>query len=125
MGKKRKIFLDTNAAIYFLEGIKEFEILADYKTFYYSFITEIELLSYSNNDEERQVILKFLKKGKRIDINNNIIYRATEIRATCRLKIPDAIIVASAQNMGADLFTSDEEILKKIGSANVINLLNK
>jgi predicted nucleic acid-binding protein len=123
MGQKRKIFLDTNTVIYFLEGRKEVEILTDLKSFYYSFISEIELHSYTHDINEKSIISKFLKKGKRIDINNKIISLAIEIRRVNRLKVPDAIIVASAQSIGADLYTSDEEILKKINSIQVINLL--
>jgi predicted nucleic acid-binding protein len=122
MGRKRKIFLDTNAVIYYLKGIKGFEVLGNHKTFYYSFMTTIELLSYGD-DESRQIILDFLKKGKRININKKIIAETIEIRRHNRLKIPDAIIVASSKIVGADLFTSDEEILKKIDFLNIFDLL--
>ncbi len=124
MGRKRKIFLDTNAIIYFLRGIEGFEVIGDYKTFYYSFITEIELLSIED-EEQRGVISDFLKKGKRIDINNKIITKTIDIRKRKRLKIPDAIIVSSAKIIQADLFTSDEEILRKIDDLRVINLLKQ
>lgn len=124
MGKKRNIFLDTNAVIYFLEGIMGFEIIGEYRSFFYSFITEIELLAFAD-DEKKQIIINFLKRGKRIAINDKIIKQSIEVRKTVRLKIPDAIIVASAKNVGADFYTSDEEILKKVDFLNVINLLNK
>lgn len=124
MGRKRKVFLDTNAIIYFLEGITGFEVLSDYKIFYYSFITEIELLSIQDKTQT-QIIKNFLKRGKRIDINNKIISHSIKIRKTKKLKIPDAIIAASATNINADLYTSDEEILKKIDNINTINLLKE
>jgi predicted nucleic acid-binding protein len=124
MGKKRKIFLDTNAVIYFLEGIEGFEVIGNFKKFYYSFITEIELLAFSDV-ESRQILMDFLKKGTRININNKIISQAIEIRKTKRLKVPDAIIVASAKSISADLYTSDEEILRKVDFLNVINLLQE
>jgi predicted nucleic acid-binding protein len=124
MGRERKIFLDTNAIIYFLRGIEGFESIGDYKTFYYSFITEIELLSIEE-EECSGVISDFLKKGKRIDINNKIITKTIDIRKRKRLKIPDAIIVSSAKIIQADLFTSDEEILRKIDDLRVINLLRQ
>jgi predicted nucleic acid-binding protein len=40
-------------------------------------------------------------------------------------KVPDAIIVASAKKIKADLFTSDEEIIRKVDDLNIINLLKK
>jgi predicted nucleic acid-binding protein len=121
MGRKRKIFLDTNTVIYFLEGVQEFEFIGDYRTFYYSFITEIELLSFED-EEKRRGILSFLKKGKRINIDKNIISKTIEIRKSHRLKIPDAIIVASAKIINADLYTSDDEIIRKIDFMNIRNL---
>jgi len=124
MGRKGKILLDTNAVVYFLEGRKEFETIGNYSTFYNSFITEIELLSFGDEDR-RKTVSDFLKKGKRIDIDNKIIAGTIEIRRTKRLKVPDAIIVASAQKIKADLFTSDEEIIRKVDDSKIINLLKK
>jgi predicted nucleic acid-binding protein len=124
MGRKRKILLDTNAIIYFLEGVEGFEVIKDYKTFYYSFINEIELLSIEDQ-EKRKSILSFLRNGKRINIDKKIISKTIEIRKRYKLKIPDAIIIASAKIINADLYTSDEEILKKIDFINIHNLLGK
>lgn len=94
------------------------------KSFYYSFITEIELLSHGDEDQ-RKIILNFLKNGKQIAINKKIISKTIELRKEKGLKIPDAIIVASAENIGADLYTSDKEVVKKIDSLNVINFLDR
>lgn len=58
-------------------------------------------------------------------MDNKIIAGTIEIRRTKRLKVPDAIIVASAKKIKADLFTSDEEIIRKVGDLNIINLLKK
>jgi len=122
MGRKRKVFLDTNAIIYFLDGVEKFALLGEYKTFYYSFITEIELLSYEES-EGKKIISQFLKRGKRIDISKKIISKTIEIRRDDGLKLPDAIIVASAKSIGADLYTSDREIIRKIDFIKVINLM--
>ncbi|MCP5105566.1 MAG: type II toxin-antitoxin system VapC family toxin [bacterium] len=124
MGRKRKILLDTNAVVYFLEGREEFETLGNYSTFYYSFITEIELLSFGD-EERRKTISGFLKNGKRVGMDNKIIAGTIEVRKTKRLKVPDAIIVASAKKIKADLFTSDEEIIRKVDDLAIINLLKK
>jgi predicted nucleic acid-binding protein len=124
MGKKRTIFLDTNAVIYFLEGREGFEIIGEYKRFFYSFITEIELLAFAD-DEKKQIIIDFLNRGKRIIPDDKIIKEAIEIRKNARLKVPDAIITASAKRIGADFYSSDQEILRKIDFLNVIDLLKK
>lgn len=124
MGRKGKTLLDTNAVVYFLEGREEFQSIGDYGSFYYSFITEIELLSFGD-EERRKKISEFLKIGKRIDIDNKIIAGTIDVRRKKRLKVPDAIIVSSARIKKVALFTSDEEIIRKVDDLKVINLLKK
>ncbi len=122
MGRKRKIFLDTNAVVYFLGGVPGFEVIGTYSKYFYSFITEIELLSYGD-ERNRMAISKFLKTGKQIGIDSRIIAQTIEIKKNYGLKIPDAIIVASALKMDCDLFTSDKEIVRKIDFLNIHDLL--
>ena len=123
MERKRKILLDTNAIVYFLEGVAGFEVLGTYSKFFYSFITEIELLAYGD-EQRRQMILKFLKNGKHVGIDNTIIANTIAIKRNYGLKIPDAIIVASAQKLDTDLFTSDKEIVRKIDFLTIHDLLD-
>jgi hypothetical protein len=124
MAKAPRIFLDTNTIIYFLKGVDGFEALARFKFFYYSFISRIELFSFGGEQEDK-LISDFLRNGKQININKKIIDRTIEIRKNYQLKLPDAVIVASAQHVGADLYTSDQEILHKIDFLTTINLLQE
>ena len=100
------MLLDTNIVLYLLGGR-----LADplpSGRYFVSVITEIELLSYPNlnSDEERQ-IRNFLSDITVVGIDDNIKELAIILRKNYRLRLPDAIIVATAKSLDAILFTND------------------
>lgn len=76
-------------------------------------ITRMELLSFpSLQTEEKPGIEDFLNKC-RVLLLNEIIERAViDLRKTGSLKLPDAIIVATAQVNGLKLLTLDERLQK-------------
>jgi predicted nucleic acid-binding protein len=105
-----KVFMDTNAILYFLTDKTISVVKAD---FIISFITEIELLSYPNLTQKEEIIIKeFLKNIFILKINEEIIINTIMIRKKYKLKIPDAIIVSSAKYMKTPLVTDDKKILK-------------
>ncbi len=79
-------------------------------------ITEIELLSYPSlsPDEETQ-IRDFLTKITVVGIDNNIKELAITFRKQNRLRLPDAIIAATAQFLNATLFTNDVRLANLTG----------
>jgi predicted nucleic acid-binding protein len=80
---------------------------------YISVITNIELLSFPKITViQAQKISNFLKSFQILPLNNEIEIITILIRRDKLLKIPDAIIVASAVVCGATLFTNDNRILK-------------
>ncbi len=100
------MLLDTNIVLYLLGGR-----LADplpSGRYFVSVISEIELLSYPNlnSDEERQ-IRNFLSDITVVGIDDNIKELAIILRKNYRLRLPDAIIVATAKSLDAILFTND------------------
>ncbi|NOU21942.1 MAG: type II toxin-antitoxin system VapC family toxin [Methyloglobulus sp.] len=104
------IVLDTNAVLYFLAGrLVDPLPLADY---YISVITEIELLSYPllNKDEETEIIA-FLNDVTVLDLTKDVKKSAIYFRRHYRLKLPDALIVATAYSLKATLFTNDIKLL--------------
>lgn len=115
-----KIIIDTNIVIYFLLGHREVE-----KYFYdfdpaFSFISELELLSekdlYPAEQDavkillSKQVIWGYLPAMKDIVI---------DIRSKKRLKLPDAIVAATASYFDIPLVSSD----KSFRNINGLNLL--
>ncbi|MBD2521246.1 type II toxin-antitoxin system VapC family toxin [Nostoc sp. FACHB-133] len=100
------IFLDTNVVLYFLGGRLVNPLPSG--QYFISVITEIELLSYpSLSLKEETQIIDFLNKITVVGIDNNIKKLTIAIRKQYKLRLPDAIIVASAKSLNATLFTND------------------
>jgi len=105
-----KIVLDTNAVLYFLGG-RLAEPLPD-ADFYISVITEIELLSYPHlTVDEENAIRDFLTDVTLVDLTQAIKQAAITFRRQYRFKLPDALIVATADCLNADLLTNDTKLL--------------
>ncbi|MDD5461133.1 MAG: type II toxin-antitoxin system VapC family toxin [Methylococcales bacterium] len=104
------IVLDTNAVLYFLAGrLSEPLPQAD---FYVSVITEIELLSYPLINREYEIEIRdFLNDVTIINLTEKIKQSAIAFRRQYRLKLPDALIVATAYNLNAELFTNHIKLL--------------
>ncbi|MBW4567304.1 MAG: type II toxin-antitoxin system VapC family toxin [Tolypothrix carrinoi HA7290-LM1] len=100
------ILLDTNIVLYFLGGRLVNPLPSG--QYFVSVITEIELLSYPSlsSDEEIQII-DFLNKITVVGIDNNIKNLTIALRKQYKLRLPDAIIAATAQGLNAMLFTND------------------
>ncbi len=78
----------------------------------YSVITEIELLSFAElSQADEQLIRSHLALLHRVALDQSVSAKAIALRRKCRLKTPDAIVVASAETMDAVLLTNDEQLL--------------
>ena len=80
------------------------------KSIFISFITELELLSFKllSNEEERAV-QNFLNASTIVEVNGEIKRQVVEIRKKSRLKLPDAIILATSHFLNLPLFTADKQ----------------
>ena len=108
------ILLDTNVVLYFLGGRLANPLPSG--QYFVSVITEIELLSYpSLTPEEETQIRDFLTKITVVAIDNNIKELAITFRKQYRLRLPDAIIAATAQSLNATLFTNDVRLANLTG----------
>ncbi|ACC79573.1 type II toxin-antitoxin system VapC family toxin [Nostoc punctiforme] len=104
------IFLDTNVVLYFLGGRLVNPLSSG--QYFISVITEIELLSYpSLSLEEETQIVDFLNKIPVVGIDNNIKKLAIAIWKQHKLRLPDAIIAATAKFLNATLFTNDVRLV--------------
>jgi predicted nucleic acid-binding protein len=111
-----RLALDTNAIIDFLKEKPEaFDVLAlvgEHECFV-SVITRLELLKFpaiTNEEEER--ILDFLELVPVLSLNADIEKETIDISRATKLKLPDAIIGATAIVHGAELVTADPHFLK-------------
>ena len=114
------ILADTSLLINFFNGnstAKKFLIEAD---IWISGITEIELLSSSNiTSTEKRLLKDFLKNTIIIDLLPAIKEIAVDLRISKTLKLPDAIIAATAIHKNFPLITYD----KAFGKVPELNLV--
>ncbi len=107
-----RYLLDTNIVLYLLSSENKTESLL-FKKIFISFITELELFSYpSLTDDERESISFFLSKTKIVDIMPVVKSRTIFLRQKYRLKLPDAIICATAWFLKCAFVTNDKKLVK-------------
>ncbi|MFP4100178.1 type II toxin-antitoxin system VapC family toxin [Coleofasciculus sp.] len=100
------ILLDTNVVLYFLGGRLTNPLPSG--QYFVSVITEIELLSYPSLSSDEEVRIRdFLAKITVVELESSIKDLAITFRKQYRLRLPDAIIAATAQVLKATLFTND------------------
>lgn len=88
----------------------------------YSAITRLELLGYpSLKYEEELKINELLKEFTEIAVDSGIIDKAIFIRKVVRIKVPDAIIAATALEKGCSLVTRNVEDFKGIIGLDIID----
>lgn len=107
---KSPILFDTNIALYYLGGRLIDPLPAG--IYYISIISEMELLSYPHlNENEEKQIQSFLSQLLIINIDRSVKKAAIVLRKQYTLKLPDAIIAATAQSLQATLLTNDRQLL--------------
>lgn len=111
-----RYLIDTNIIIYTLRGVKSVVSFMD-KLFnddraeiLYSVVTEAELFSRELDDDIKVAVEDLLSVGEIVDISSAIARKAGEIRAKfnkcgIKVKLPDALIAATAINEDAILVT--------------------
>ena len=96
---------DTNILIDYLNGIQQAQQELDlYEEPCISLITWMEVLTGSQPEEE-DTIREFLIRFRVIPIDKRIAEEAVRIRRERRLRLPDAIIWATARDAGSILVT--------------------
>lgn len=79
----------------------------------YSIITAIEVLSLKGiSSQEETLIRSSLDYLVQVSLDGAIAEKTIQLRQQYRLKVPDAIIVASAWQCGAVLITNDRQLAK-------------
>ncbi|MEK7818342.1 MAG: PIN domain-containing protein [Bacteroidota bacterium] len=82
----------------------------------------MELLSYSNlTKSEERIIKNFLNEIEIVDINTKIKQQTIYFRQNYKLKLPDALIAATAYFKDATLLTFDKR-LQKIKGINILEI---
>jgi len=100
--------LDTNSIIYLLKD----GLTLPFNNYYFSIITEIELLSYKKiTPQEEGIIKQVLTNFNKLYINEDIKELTIKIRKNSMIKLPDSLIIASSLASNSILVTSDKQLL--------------
>jgi predicted nucleic acid-binding protein len=103
--------LDTNIVLYLLGGrlLQPLPIAE----FYLSVITEIELLSYhALTAPEQQHIQQLLAQVTIVNLTEDVKNEAIVLRQQYRLKLPDAIVCATALSTNSTLLSNDAQLAR-------------
>ncbi len=106
------VLLDSNIIIYLSQNIIDLDDIADDDSILtVSVITYIEVLGYPFSDEtQRAFIKKLFSFLEIIYIDESIAQKTIELRENNKIKLPDAIICATALRAKAKLITNDERL---------------
>lgn len=121
------ILLDTNAAIYYLQGDKKsISVIDELRTqeqhIGISVISEMEILSFPNLDGIQIIkISEWLRTLVLISVDSRIAREAAKFRRIYRIKTPDALIASTAFVYGARVVTRDKDF-KKITQLEVVSI---
>lgn len=123
-----KYLWDTNTAIYYLQqqfspsAEKFIDELLINESPIISAITEIELLCWKTaTEKDLEVLNGFISDVLVIELEQVIKLKTAEIRKTHRIKLPDAIIAATALVYELTLVTRNVEDFKNITGLATIN----
>ena len=115
-----RIMCDTNPLVYMLDGNAELGAFLNGKQVYISFISELELFGKRDLSLQDKVTIELMLNSFFItDINPAIKHIYIELRQRYAIKLPDAVIAATAIYLDMPLLTSDKDF-KKIDGLKLI-----
>lgn len=125
MGKE--YLIDTNTVIDYLDNKLPEKTNELFEGIYsrISVITRMELLSWPGaNDEQTMVLNQFINVSEVFALEEPIILKAIDIRKTFKIKLPDAIIAATAVVNNLTLITRNIKDFEKIDGLEILNPYN-
>jgi predicted nucleic acid-binding protein len=123
-----KYLWDTNTVIYYLqkkftqaEQLMMNNIINSHQPAI-SVISQIELLCWNPaTDNDMDLLNSFILDSVVFELEDKIKLKTIELRKTYGIKLPDAIIAATACVMDLTLITNDRRGFKKIASLKMLN----
>lgn len=123
----KSYLIDTSAVIKYLNGSLS-ENNLDFidriieEEVYLSFISEIELQVWNPPNEDDMVVYRdFVANSDILSINSNIISETIKIRKSHLLKLPDAVIAATAVTYNLILIADNDKDFLKVDALQYIN----
>ncbi len=124
--EQREYLIDSNAVVDYLS--KKFDIsqmifmneIID-KVPNLSVISKIEVLSFNASEEYTNLLADFISDAIVIDLTTDIVDRTILLRKKHKIKLPDAIIAATALVFDYTIITNNEKDFANIKSLKVLN----
>lgn len=123
----KRYLIDTSAVIKYLnasfpaDGLEFMDTVVDQES-NISFISEIELQVWlPENPDDIEVYRQFVANSTVYSIEKNIIAETIRIRKTSRVKLPDALIAATALIKGLTLISDNDKDFLKVTGLKYIN----
>jgi predicted nucleic acid-binding protein len=119
--------LDTNAVINYLDaslpvaGMQLLNAIVDNEPMV-SIVTKMETLGYNFKSLEEQTTMETFINGSTIlDLNNDIVSKTIAVRKIKKIKLPDAIIAATAIAYNLSLVTRNTKDFEGIAGLVTVN----
>ncbi|MHA8065961.1 type II toxin-antitoxin system VapC family toxin [Aquirufa sp. ROCK2-A2] len=119
--------LDTNIIIHLLDaslskhGMKQMKEIVNQEIML-SVITKMETLGYNFDSEEEQILFEtFISQSSILTLNNDIVEETIWIRKIKKIKLPDAIIAATAKIHDLILISENTSDFNNIPGLKIIN----
>ena len=110
------IVCDTNPLIYLLNGSQKAASYLDGKQIWISVISELELFGKKGlTDAEKLEIDSLTDSCIIAELNSGIKERTKEMLQTANIKLPDAIVAATAMYLDLPLLTFDSDFVRVPG----------
>ena len=111
-----KILLDSNIIIYLSKGeLDRDKLFDDKKKYFISVITYMETLGFQfESPREKEFVQHILSLFNIIYIDKKIAEKVVEIRQHKKIKLPDAVIAATALVKKCELITRNDNDFKGI-----------
>ena len=101
-----KALIDSDVLIDFLQGIEAAAVEIDrYDDACYSIISWMEVMIGAETDAERFAAETLFESMRRIELSADIARRAVDLRRQLKIRLPDAIVLATADWEGCILVT--------------------
>jgi predicted nucleic acid-binding protein len=111
--------LDSNILIYCSKGQIDFKVIAaHFDELFVSVITYMETLGHNfSNPKEKELIEKLLNSLPIVQTDMAIANQVVSYRQQRKIKLPDAVILATAKLLNADVITLNASDFKDIDSS--------
>lgn len=119
--------IDSNAIIEFLggklpdSGNEWLQTIVENEIHCISVINQIELLGFDGPQDEMQILEEFISTTRILPLTDEIVKQTIELRKALKIKLPDAVIAATALNHKLKLITRNISDFRYISELEVIN----